>query len=199
MTETHPILRIRIVLEDIEPFIWRRVLVPADMNLARLHDVIQVAMGWQDYHLYEFLVGDRRYGGPDPSFEDPEFKVYRDTNVKLEGIVGRGIDRFTYAYDFGDNWTHSVILEESMAADPDVLYPAYVDGERRCPPEDVGGVPGFYEFLDAISDPTHEEHEHLLQWIGGSYDPEKFDVYRIRLGLENIARARRPGPRKRRP
>jgi hypothetical protein len=199
MTETPLILRIRIVLEDIEPPVWRRVLVPADMNLARLHDVIQAAMGWEDYHLHLFHVGDHRYGVPDPTFEDPEFKVYRDANIKLEDLVRRGIDRFTYTYDFGDNWIHDVIIEKSVAADPDVLYPAYVDGERQCPPEDVGGFPGYYEFLDAISDPTHEEHEHLLEWVGESFDPEEFDVYRIQLGMENIARARRPGPRKRRP
>ena len=193
-----PILQLLITLMHIEPPIWRRVLVPTNMNLARLHDVIQAAMGWQEYHLHEFQIGDRRYGVPDPAFEDPDFKVYHDANFKLDAVLGRGIERFIYTYDFGDNWQHDIVIEQQLPSDASKTYPTFMAGERRCPPEDVGGVPGFYEFLDAISDPAHEDHKHMLEWAGGRYDPDELDIYRINLGMENMARRRRSGPRKRR-
>ncbi len=196
MTDSDQILQIRISLMDIEPSIWRRVLVPGDMTLARLHDVIQVAMGWYDYHLHEFQVGDRCYGVPDLDFLDPDFKIYRDSSLKLEAIVRRGIGRFTYTYDFGDNWKHEVVIEQLLPGAANIVYPAFVGGERRCPPEDAGGFPGYFRFLEAVMDPAHEEHKRMLEGVGGSYAPEEFDVDRILLGMENIARRRRPEPRK---
>jgi hypothetical protein len=198
MTNSDLILQIRISLMHVEPPIWRRVLVPCDMNLARLHDVIQVAMGWYDCHLYEFQIGGRSYGVPAPEFEDPDFKLYHATNLKLEAVLRRGIERFSYTYDFGDNWQHEVVIEQQLPSAASMDYPAFVEGEHRCPPEDVGGVPGFFEFLHTITDPAHEEHERMLEWIGGRYDPDELDVYRINLGMENIARRRRSGPRRQR-
>ena len=175
MAYTPAILQLRISLVEVDPPIWRRVLVPSDLTLTRLHDVIQVAMGWQDSHLYEFEVGDRRYGVPNPGFRDPDFKVHRDSSIKMEAIVRRGIERFTYVYDFGDHWVHEIVIEQSRPFTADLLYPAFIEGERRCPPEDVGGVFGFFEFLEAIQDPHHEDHAHLLDWVGGIYDPDTFD------------------------
>ena len=197
MTDPAPlVLQLRITLLETDPPIWRRVFVPDDLNLERLHDVIQAAMGWRDAHLHEFQVGDKTYGDPEVYYEEPGRKLYNDSNLKLQAIRNRDIDRFTYLYDFGDYWMHEVIIEDCVPEDPNQTYPRFLAGERRCPPEDVGGVTGFSNFLRSIADPSDEDYEAMLEWVGGSYDPETLDLRYIELGLENIANRRRPGPRR---
>lgn len=137
------IARLRISLDDIEPEIWRTVDMPATGSLKMLHDVIQAAMGWQDYHLWHFEAGDRRYGVPDPEWPDRNLAAAR--NVKLATLIERGIRQLTYTYDMGDDWRHTVVVEAVGPAKPDTKYPRFVAGERRCPPEDVGGFPGFLQ------------------------------------------------------
>lgn len=206
MTAVDPktdILEIRITLEDVEPPVWRRVLVPAGLSLRRLHDTIQAAMGWLDYHLHEFRVGERRYGTPLPDGETWGARVASDSNVKLSSLVEKGIDRFLYIYDFGDDWRHDIVIEGVRPAEPGVDYPVFVAGERRCPPEDCGGPPGYEAFLEAISDPEHPDHADALEWYGDPYDPEDIEQYIIEVQLSRIARSRRGGvkargrPRKR--
>ena len=188
-----PIARIRIELQDLEAKIWRRVDVPLSATLAALHDVIQVTMGWTDSHLHEFVVGGRVYGVPTPEDEIYEPKVYKAAAIRLKTLIERRVDRFLYVYDFGDNWRHDVIVEKVRDGDADTEYPAFVDGARRCPPEDVGGTSGFTEFLEAVLDPSHEEHSRMMEWYGGRFDPEDIDEQRIRLVLGMFA-ARRRGP-----
>jgi hypothetical protein len=186
-------LVLKITLRESEPPIWRRVAVPDDLSLARLHDVIQIAMGWMDCHLHEFHVGDRTYGIPDPDFEDLGHRVFKENNCKLASLVGAGVDRFDYVYDFGDNWVHEVVIESAGPLQHDRRYPSFIDGARRCPPEDVGGIGGYFEYLHAIADPTHEDHEQMLTWVGGAYDPETFDRHRIQLSFDMMAnRSRAP-------
>ncbi len=134
------IARLRIELQELEPKIWRRIDIPLSTTLEALHEAIQMTMGWTFSHLWKFEIGDRRYG--DPSFRefDDEPVIYKAKGLRLGTAIERGADRFVYVYDYGDNWRHEVTVEEVRDGDPEIEYPAFVDGARRCPPED-GGVP----------------------------------------------------------
>ena len=162
-------------LEEIEPPIWRRLEVPGDITLARLHSVIQLAMGWQDYHLHEFRIGDVTYGEPNPEFDDDR-EIKDDRRAWLRRAVSGVGEEFIYLYDFGDGWTHDIVVEDIRASEPRIRYPRVIAGARACPPEDVGGPYGYVDFLQAIADPKHTEHDGMLEWVGGEFDPEAFDV-----------------------
>ena len=188
-----PIARILIELRDPQPRIWRRADVPASSTLIALHEIIQVAMGWSDAHLFEFRIGDKVYGEPDPDDILYERKVYRAKGLRLKSLIDRGVDRFEYVYDFGDNWIHDIIIEGVRDGEADVDYPAFVDGARRGPPEDVGGRDGFMEFLEAVLDPRHEGHDRMLEWYGKPFDPFDIDEKHVRRILSCFADRRR-GP-----
>ncbi|PVX28906.1 plasmid pRiA4b ORF-3 family protein [Sphingomonas pokkalii] len=185
------IARLHIVLNDIEPAIWRQVDVPVTASLKMLHDIIQAAMGWENYHLWHFEAGDRRYGVPDPAWPDHGMAAAR--NVKLAALLDRGVRELLYTYDMGDDWRHTITIESIGPGEPDQQYPRFVDGERRCPPEDVGGLPGFEMFLDAMADPSHEEHHRLREWYGGPYNPDDIDERFTRRALAAIANRRHAG------
>jgi len=182
-----PIYQLKVVLLDIEPPIWRRFQVRENITLAALHDYLQgVMQGWVDYHLHEFEIDGRRFGVPDHEYDDiPEMRLTNESRHKLCDLVRPG-DSFLYRYDFGDNWEHLITVEERLTPDPNVKYPVCIDGQRHCPPEDCGGTIGYEEFLEAISDPQHEEHDSYLEWVGGSFDPEAFDLKRANDVLDNI-------------
>lgn len=169
---TDQIVRLRINLEDIEPIIWRRIELPLANSLKTLHLAIQAAMLFENYHMFRFDVGDASYGIPmKDDWMDPPT---RDAgNIRLAKLVERGITSFCYIYDFGDNWRHHVEIEGVFAADPEREYPRFVDGERRAPPEDVGGFPGFEEFLDAMTKPRHRNRKAMLEWYGRPFDVER--------------------------
>jgi hypothetical protein len=194
------IIRLRISLNDTDPAIWRLVEVPTEMTLKDLHVVIQAAMGWDNAHLYEFQVGRDRIAGPGMS--DSGFGGARPLGadqVRLADLAGRGVKRFVYIYDMGDNWEHEIEIERSLPAEAATAYPRLVDAAGRCPPEDVGGVPGFYAFLEAIGDPNHPEHNDLRDWYGDTFDPNDVGVDRIRKQLGRIAARRsRAAARRRR-
>lgn len=190
------VARIRIELRELEPMIWRRVDVPLSSTLEALHHIIQAAFRWQDYHLYEFNVGERVYGVPLDEDVFDDHKVYKASAVRLKTVVERGVERFLYVYDFGDDWRHDVIVEEVRDGAGDAEYPAFVDGARRCPPEDVGGPPGFMEFLEVVLDLGHEEHARMTEWYGGPFDPEDIDETSIRSVLKMYAARRRGGSRR---
>ncbi|BCA63473.1 hypothetical protein HMP09_2707 [Sphingomonas sp. HMP9] len=185
------IARVHIVLNDIEPTIWRRVDVPVTASLKMLHDIIQAAMGWENYHLWNFEAGDRRYGVPDPAWPDNGMAAAR--NVKLATLLDRGVRELLYTYDMGDDWRHTITVESIGPGEPDQQYPRFVDGERRCPPEDVGGLPGFEMFLDAMADPVHEEYHRLREWYGGPYNADGIDERFTRRALAAIASRRHAG------
>ena len=191
------VARIRIELRELEPMIWRRVDVPLSSTLEALHHIIQAAFRWQDYHLYEFNVGERVYGVPLDGDAFDDRKIHKASAIRLKTVVERGVDRFLYVYDFGDDWRHDVIVEEVRDGAGDAEYPAFVDGARRCPPEDVGGPPGFMEFLEVVLDPGHEEHARMTEWYGGPFDPEDIDETCIRSVLKMYAARRRGGSRRR--
>lgn len=187
------IYQIKVTLLGTNPPIWRRLLAPQDMTLARLHDVLQTAMGWQDDHMHEFRVGSRRFGRPEP--EDRLMKmpsVENERTTHLSGIFARVGAKATYTYDFGDNWEHSIVLEKRVPTDRNTSYPVCTDGQLACPPEDCGGVWGFYDLLDAIGDPNHERHEELREWVGDEFDPESFSIDDINRTLAPLQRRGKP-------
>ena len=180
------IYQIKVTLRHSKPPIWRRIQVPGDVNLAKLHHILQAVMGWADYHLHQFIVGGEYYGEPHPDYEvwGPEMRDER--RVKLHQIAPEAGLKFVYEYDFGDSWEHELLVEKILPAEPDVDYPRCVKGKRACPPEDVGGVWGYFGFLEAIRDPDNPDHEDMLEWVGGEFDPEFFDLDEINEELKAI-------------
>lgn len=181
----------KITLRDSNPPIWRRIQVQ-DGTLDDLHKHIQTAMGWTNSHLHDFTIKGKRYGDPDlidDGFED--FDCIDSTKTRISKILPKAGKRFTfrYQYDFGDGWEHEIIFEGCPPVDPKATYPLCLEGERACPPEDCGGIGGYFEFLEAINDKDHEQHKDMLSWIGGEFDPEKFEpiatTKAMRKGLPN--------------
>src|SRR3989304_2463809 len=170
------VYQMRIALEDISPPIWRRIQVTSDTTLGKLHRILQIIMGWSDYHLHEFIIDNIHYGEPDP---DSMYKVEKEKNVKLSKVILREGAKFTYIYDFGDYWRHKILVEKILPLKPDTKYPICIKVKRACPPEDCGGTSGYYKFLKVIQDPENPEHEDMLEWAGGSFDPEAFDLDEI--------------------
>jgi hypothetical protein len=179
------IATVRIELRHTDPLIWRQVEVPTSITLTVLHDIIQVVMGWFDYHLWEFTIGRQRYGLPmgDGWGSEPCIAAGK---VRLRDALRPRKTIIYYIYDFGDTWEHRLTVTGVRASQPGVSYPRYVGGERNAPPEDCGGIPGFYEFLEAIGDPTHPSHAHLKEWAG-DYDPATIDELPIKYSLGRIA------------
>lgn len=190
---TEPIARIRIVLQDSRPEIWRRLDVPLSTTLLSLHDMIQIAFDWTDSHLFVFEADGKRYGIPNPDFAMEGLPVLQADVIQLRQLVDGGVDHFVYEYDFGDSWRHDITIEGCREGEAEQDYPAFVDGARRGPPEDVGGIQGFEEFLEAVSNPGHSEYRRMIRWYGKRYDPLDIDERRIRMLIEKLA-ARRRGP-----
>ena len=192
MSSSEKIARIRIALKDIEPAIWRRVDVPLGMHLKGLHDVIQAIFGWQDRQLFKFQVGDKRYGVPSREWGD-ERKVLQAKSIKIGTLISKSIHHFNYTYDFGDNWEHAIAIEAVVDVDREAEYPRFLDGARRGPPEDVGGVPGFFDFIEAILNPQHSEHRRMIEWYGGPYVAEDMDLTNLRRRLGAIVKRHHNG------
>jgi hypothetical protein len=172
------IYQIKVSLMDLKPPVWRRILVPSSITLERLHEVLQVTLGWTDSHLHQFVAGGRDYGVPDPDF-DFDDRMLNEHGVPLSELLKKEKDCIRYDYDFGDGWEHKVQLEKVFPFDANILLPKCIKGRRSCPPEDVGGTWGYQEFLKAIGDPSHPEHDGYVEWIGGTFDPEHFDLDQV--------------------
>lgn len=172
--------QLKVTLRGIRPPIWRRIQVPSTINLRRLHDVIQETMGWTQSHLYAFEIDGEQYGEPS---RDDDLPMRSAKSTQLRRIAPEAGGRLLYTYDFGDDWEHLVQVEKVLPPEPGVAYPRCVAGKRACPPEDVGGIWGYQEFLEAIKDPDHEEHESMLEWVGGEFDPEAFDPRAVNVAL----------------
>ncbi len=186
LKKLYSVYRLKITLLDTDPPIWRRIEVPGSMRLSKLHRCIQAAMGWQDYHLHEFRIGDRVYGFPDEEYYDPKHVTHPDHTVALEKVAPMAPAAFVYEYDFGDSWQHLILVEEITYTQERVRHAVCLAGERACPPEDCGGTGGYEDFLEAIADPYHEEHEAMLTWVGGSYDPSLFDLDAANRRLQRV-------------
>jgi hypothetical protein len=177
-------LVLHVSIDEIDPPIWRRIGVPDRLSLHQLHRVFQLAFGWLDYHLYEFRIGPR-------SFQEPleEAEGEDATGVALAGLALAPGDRFTYAYDFGDDWVHTVRVEAvtPLEGEAGTVLPRLIDGARAGPPEDAGGPWGYQECLEALGSPEHEEHETIRTWVGPGYDPERFDQWMVDHALQLAA------------
>jgi len=171
------IYQLKVTLLGTSPPIWRRLLVPADLTLAQLHNVLQTAMGWEDCHMHEFTVGRRHFGRPSPDDRLMGMPpVENERTVRLASILGRVGAKAIYTYDFGDSWEHGIVLEKRLSPDPKTVYPICTGGQLACPREDCGGIGGFYDLLDAIGDPAHDQYDELRDWVGDDYDPDAFSI-----------------------
>lgn len=167
----------QITLLDIEPTIWRRIQIK-DCTIDKLHEHIQTAMGWTNSHLHQFEIQGIVHGDPELVCDNPDsFVGDNSLETRVSDIVPESGARFcfSYEYDFGDRWRHDVLFEGCLAAEPGVRYPLCLEGERACPPEDVGGIYGYEDFLKVIADPSHPEYKEWMTWAGGDFDPARFD------------------------
>ena len=189
------IYQIKVTLLGTKPPIWRRLLVPSSLTLAQLHDAVQTAMGWQGGHMHEFRAGQRYFGKPDPEYRSMGMgPVENERTVRLSGVLRKTGPKLIYTYDLGDSWEHAIVLEKQLPVDPNTSYPVCTDGQLACPPDDCGGIPGFYDLVEAIADPNHEQHKELRDWLGYDFDPLAFSIDSVNQMLVP-ARRRGKAPR----
>lgn len=191
------IARLKITLDDVEPLVLRRIEVPLALRLDRLHLAIQAAMGWTNSHLYEIRARDVGWSIPDPDWRDGPLDARKARLIDV--LEDTGAKTLHYIYDFGDNWGHTIKIEKLSDPVPGVLYPRLLEASGRCPPEDVGGAPGYEEFLAAMTDPKHERHAEMIEWTGfDTYDPANLGIEAIDIELETLAKRwnRKPRTRK---
>lgn len=205
--------KIKITLVDSEPLIWRRVIVPSEITFKRLHDVIQFSMGWKDYHLYDFNIKEENLRITCDEEAVAEYEFYSKMKLTKENdphgfianilkvkpkLSSKGkIDKYLnkdksieYIYDFGDYWRHDIILEE-IVENYEHGYPICIDAEGACPPEDVGGIPGYAEFLEVIKDKNNPEYERLKEWADSQYYKETFDIERTNMFMADILKLKK--------
>lgn len=180
------IYQLKITLRGSKPPIWRRVQVPGSATLDMLHAVIQIAMGWEESHLHQFFVDGATYAPPDSGFVDPFFAANDEARARLNKIAPQEGAKFTYEYDFGDGWEHTILVEKILDPEPDARYPRCVAGRMACPPEDCGGIWGYYGLLDTLADPKAPDHAELVEWIGGEFDPTAFSPDEVNAEFEMI-------------
>ncbi|WP_449257025.1 plasmid pRiA4b ORF-3 family protein [Bosea sp. (in: a-proteobacteria)] len=193
MSHVNHIARLKIELDDWRPVIWRCVEVPLTASLKALHDVIQAAMPFEDCHLFQFRADGKRFAIPDPEWDSLRDSTFSARMAKLGALVDRSVNQLSYAYDFGEDWRHTVTVEAVFAADPGADYPRYIDGARRGPPEDDGGIPSFELFVYAMVDPDHKQHDELMRWHSRPFDPEHLDGADSQARIAKLARRRAVG------
>lgn len=185
MEETK-VLQLKITLADTKPTIWRRILLKDNCSFYELHMIIQCAMGWENYHLYEFNINNYRIGEPDSDF-DYDNKVIHSKEVKLNAILLESEkESFHYTYDFGDTWNHEITVEKILPSDKIQNHPVCTEGAMNCPPEDCGGIPGFTHFVNVMKDPENSQYEELMEWYGQAYDPEYLSLQDINHALKSL-------------
>ena len=205
------IYELKITLQDSKPPIWRRIAVAADMRLSDLHGVIQIVMGWTNSHLHQFIVRNHRSKPTreeiqeisrneqwdklaecmhrDLYLSDPQFDMEEaedESKVKLCELAPAVKSKFIYEYDFGDGWDHQIEVVKISLPDKDIEYPVCLKGKLACPPEDCGGIWGYYDMLDVLKDPKHEGYEELTEWLENDFDPELFDIERVNAALTKL-------------
>jgi hypothetical protein len=169
-------LQLRIALLNVKPPVWRRVVVSDNLTFLQLHDVIQVAMGWEDCHMHEFEVGKQNIGtaSQEESFFSDKAVLPESKHRLGELLVGH--KKFRYWYDFGDDWWHEITIEKLSPASENDPPVRLLEGENACPPEDCGGPCGYSTLCAALTDTSHPEHEEFLEWLGDDFDPKYFDI-----------------------
>ena len=180
------VCQVTVTLQGVRPSIWRKIQVPSSYSFWDLHVAIQDAMGWRDSHLHAFRIANPSHGEEEDLIGIPDEDRFVGAPEFLPGwmvpidkyFVKPG-DSASYKYDFGDGWEHEIVLDDTLLRKPRLRYPRCVAGERACPPEDCGGPPGYELLLKILADPEHEQHEEMLEWVGGSYDPGRFDPRKV--------------------
>jgi Plasmid pRiA4b ORF-3-like protein len=177
---------IKVTLRGSQPPIWRRLEVPSGSTLQQLHNIIQSAFGWEDYHMWAFETAGERYG-----VADGDLGIRSAASKRLGQMAPRAGDKLRYTYDFGDDWEHDIIVEAVTEAEPATAYPRCLTGRRACPPEDCGGIWGYGYLVEILADPAHEEHQERLEWLGlnsvDEFDPAAFDLAKVNSALAALA------------
>lgn len=179
------VISLRIAIRGIEPLIWRRIEVPATITLPKLHMIFQDALGWTNSHLHTFYIGDKEFGYED---ELGELDIVDERGIKLCKLLKISTPGFWYLYDMGDHWQHDVQIEHILPVRADQTYPICTAGARKCPPEDCGGIGGYQHVLEVIADSEDDEYESMLEWLGGTYDPEEFDLLAVNRKLKKYSK-----------
>ena len=193
---TAAVLCLKVTLDDVEPKVLRRIEVPADIKLDRLHLTLQAALGWTNSHLFEIRARDVGWGIPSPDWPDGPLDARK---VKLIDVLeDAGTKTLRYLYDYGDGWEHTIKVERMIPADTNIAYPRLIEASGRCPPEDVGGPWGYAEMLEALADPDHERHAEIREWVGDDFDPHAFDAEPLKANVAALAKrwSRKPAAKK---
>jgi diadenosine tetraphosphate (Ap4A) HIT family hydrolase len=187
------IYQINVTLRAIHPPIWRLLQVPGRATLHQLHLVLQAALGWENYHLYQFEWAGVTIAEPDPEVDPLTFPDLNSHQTRLSTIAPREGTTLVYEYDFGDSWKHDLVVEWLLPAEEGVRYPRCLAGQRACPREDCGGTSGYEDLVEALRDPGHERHAELRTWAGQAYDPEAFDLAATNRALRKVRMPRSVG------
>ena len=186
------IIKITVKLSDVAPEVTRTLEVPADMPLDRLHETLQAAFGWQNAHLYQFCVGEPYQWGAErwvmPDYVDSPEDLPADKSTLAQALGKAGDAGLTYLYDFGDDWEHEIAAAPPTTADPNQTYPRLIEIKGACPPEDIGGPPGYEMFTEAMANPKHPEHKDLKTWYGGKFDPGEPDEKILTANVAKLAK-----------
>lgn len=183
------VIQLRVSIQHSDPLIFRTVLVKKATTFFELHHIIQIVMGWQNYHLFEFNLDGYRVGIIEESEKGNGYgsdQVLDASAVKIADILSGDKETFKYNYDFGDCWMHEISLERMLEKEPKVIYPLCIEGQYSCPPEDCGGISGFYHILDIIQNKEHPEYKETRQWVGKKYDPDNFDRNKVNRKLRQL-------------
>jgi len=183
-SKTPKVFELTITLQDTSPLVWRKILTHEFIALDELHMLIQITMGWEDSHLYDFKINKKTYTDSESAEEMNTLAV---NGVQLCDVLS-DTKKFIYTYDFGDSWVHEIKISKILDHDPRMNYPACIAGENACPPEDCGGIPGFEELKSTLAGKESQEKDELLTWLGGFYNPTTFDpnfVNKYLLWTEN--------------
>jgi hypothetical protein len=193
---TTAVARLKVTLDDVEPKVLRRIEVPADIKLDRLHLTLQAALGWTNSHLYEIRAKDVGFGLPDPDWPGGRLDARKARLIDV--LEDAGTKTLRYLYDFGDGWEHTIKIERLTDPEPNVAYPRLIEASGRCPPEDVGGPWGYDELIEALHDPQHERHAEMREWVGEEFDPQKFDAEPLKAEVAALAKrwSRKPASKK---
>lgn len=185
-TGPQSVYQLRVELQHIEPRIWRTILVPQTLTLAKLDRVVQAAMGWTNSHQHDWRIDGKRYGPPNPEWDGPG-DMLDERKFTVGAVLGERIEAFAYEYDFGDGWDHHLLVEKRLKPEPEYnTWPMCIAGANACPPEDVGGPPGYMDFVQAMHSPTHEDHLQMWRWHGGPFDPAAFSINDANRAIQRL-------------
>lgn len=186
---TDEIFEVKITINGSEPAIWRRILIPSDLRLSDFHRIIQIAFGWTNSHLHQFIINDKFYTVRYPHdmewYELPNID-YKKEKTRISDLIKSEGESIVYEYDFGDGWKHEILLEKILPLDTSVKYPVCLDGQRNGPPEDCGGVWGYANLLEILKHPEHEEYDSYIDWLGGKFDPNYFNIDRVKVIFQGL-------------